>query len=138
MHIAHMCAILWTLDIAILILPQQKLFFSFFCPVCKVRMFKYFPFMYATMGALILLQTDLRAQIFKLPRSPRVDSKESIPPAYVATRVGYDNPIPNRFLAPIDCFKIPALLAMQIPFCTNVPIRPMGDRVFVWASSPGL
>ncbi len=22
--------------------------------------------------------------------------------------VGYDNPIPTRFLAPIDCFKIPA------------------------------
>ncbi len=24
----------------------------------------------------------------------------------------YDNPIPTRFLAPIDCLKIPALLAV--------------------------
>jgi hypothetical protein len=48
MHIAHMCAILWTLDIAILILPQKTLF-PLFCPAYKVRtMFKYIPFKYAT------------------------------------------------------------------------------------------
>jgi hypothetical protein len=43
------------------------------------------------------------ARIFKLFRGPRIDSKESIPP------VQYVNPIPTRILAPIDCFKIPAL-----------------------------
>ncbi len=45
-----------------------------------------------------------RARIFKLLKSPRIDSKKSIPPAG-----RYDNPIPTRFLAPIDCLKIPAL-----------------------------
>ncbi len=50
-----------------------------------------------------------RAGIFKPLRSPGIDSKESIPPAYVVWRVRYDNPIPTRFLVPIDCFKIPAL-----------------------------
>ncbi len=50
-----------------------------------------------------------RHGIFKLLKSPGIDSKESIPPAYVAWRVGrYDNPIPTLFLAPdIDCSKIP-------------------------------
>jgi hypothetical protein len=30
-------------------------------------------------------------------------------PAYVAWRAGTTSPIPTRFLAPIDCLKIPAL-----------------------------
>jgi hypothetical protein len=47
-----------------------------------------------------------RASIFKRLWSPGIDSKGSIPPAYVAGRY---NPIPTRFLAPIDCLKIPAL-----------------------------
>ncbi len=43
--------------------------------------------------------------------SPGIDSKESIPPAYVAFAGRYNNPIPTRFLlAPIDCLKIPALI----------------------------
>ncbi len=48
------------------------------------------------------------ARIFKLLRRPRIDSKKPIPPAYV---VGgpVRHPIPTRFLAPIDCIKIPAL-----------------------------
>jgi hypothetical protein len=74
-----------------------------------------------------------RARIFKLSRSPRIDSKKPIPPGCVAWRAGtttlfllgsfsphrlfkfpvqagrYDNPIPTRFLAPIDCSQIPAL-----------------------------
>ncbi len=29
----------------------------------------------------------------------------------------YDNPIPPRFLAPIDFLKIPALIAFRVPFC---------------------
>jgi hypothetical protein len=36
-----------------------------------------------------------------------MDSKESIPPASLAGQ--YVNPIPTRFLAPVYCYKIPAL-----------------------------
>jgi hypothetical protein len=88
----------------------------------------------------------VRDGIFKLSRSPGIDFKESISPAYVACRVRickpfkkprnrfpawrnrslgidsrlhkrlqiralagrYDNPIPTRFLALIDCSKFPA------------------------------
>ncbi len=73
--------------------------------------------------------------IFKLLRSPGIDFKESIPPAYVAwagifkllwspgidsaslcSLAGrYDNPIPTRFLAPKDCSKIPAQTAVMCP-----------------------
>jgi hypothetical protein len=51
-----------------------------------------------------------RARYFTLLRSPGIDSKESIPPAYVAWRAGTaDNPFLPRFLAPnIDCLKISA------------------------------
>ncbi len=44
------------------------------------------------------------ARIFKRLWSPGIDSKEWTPPAYVAWRAGT---IPARFLAPIDCLKIP-------------------------------
>jgi hypothetical protein len=65
-------------------------------------------------------QGDVRARIFKLLRHPDIDSKESIPPAYAARRAGrYDNPIPNWFLAPIDCSKIPAQVKEPPP-----PPRP--------------
>ena len=41
-------------------------------------------------------------------------AQESIPRNYSASLCSlanrYDNPIPTRFLAPIDCLKIPALL----------------------------
>ncbi len=49
-----------------------------------------------------------RAQIFKLYRSPRIDSKESIPQAYVAWLAGMKTLIPTRLLA-LECLKIPAL-----------------------------
>ncbi len=72
----------------------------------------------------------IRDGILKLLRSPGINSKVSIPPAYVAWRAAtttlflapedcykipalagrYDNPIPTRFLAPKDCSKIPAQL----------------------------
>ncbi len=42
-------------------------------------------------------------RIFKLLRSKRIDSKELIPPAYVALRAGVRQPFSTRFLAPIDC-----------------------------------
>jgi hypothetical protein len=73
------------------------------------------------------------ARIFKLLRSPRINSKEPIPPAYVTWRAGtttesYSVPSPHRLFKnsisggpgrqsysfsvpnPIDCLKIPALL----------------------------
>jgi hypothetical protein len=48
------------------------------------------------------------ARIIKLLMSPRIDFKESIPPAY-GLLGRYDNPIPTRLLALIDCLKIPSL-----------------------------
>jgi hypothetical protein len=45
------------------------------------------------------------ARIVKLIKAPRIDFKESIPPASVALAGRYDNPIPTRFLAPIECSK---------------------------------
>ncbi len=58
----------------------------------------------------------LRARIFKLLRSQRIDYKELILPGCVVFSLAgrYDNPIPIRFLTPIDCLKIPALA--QWPF----------------------
>ncbi len=51
-----------------------------------------------------------RARIFKCLWGPGIDSKEWIPPSYVACMAGrYDKPIPPRFLAPIDFLQIPAL-----------------------------
>jgi hypothetical protein len=53
-----------------------------------------------------------RARIFKRLWSPGIDSKEWIPPACsLASR--YNNPIPPRFLAPIDSLKISALHVRQ-------------------------
>ncbi len=50
------------------------------------------------------LQPHHRDSIFKLLRSPGIDS------ASLCSLAGrYDNPITTRFLAPIDCSKIPAL-----------------------------
>jgi hypothetical protein len=48
-----------------------------------------------------LFSQDSRARIFKLLRSPRIESEER--------QIRYDNPIPARFLAPMDCSKISAL-----------------------------
>ena len=48
---------------------------------------------------------ELSARIFKLVRSPRIDQGTNSARLCLA---GYGNPIPARFLAPIDCLKIPA------------------------------
>jgi hypothetical protein len=48
------------------------------------------------------------AGISKLFMSPGIDSKEPIPPGCVAWRTRTKIPIPTRFLALIDCSKIPA------------------------------
>jgi hypothetical protein len=44
---------------------------------------------------------------FKLLWSPGIDSKELIPQAYAMAGL-YNNPIPARFLVPLDCSKVPA------------------------------
>jgi hypothetical protein len=50
---------------------------------------------------------EVRARIFKLFVSQRIDSIESILPAYVAWRAGTTTLflVLSRFLAPIDCLK---------------------------------
>jgi hypothetical protein len=35
----------------------------------------------------------------------------------------YDNPIPNRFLTPIDCFKIPALVYHIVHYMPHIEIH---------------
>ncbi len=62
---------------------------------------------------LYWITTGIRDGNFKLLRSSGIDSKKSIPLAYVAPAGRYDNPIPSRFLglSPIDCSKI---LAQQL------------------------
>jgi hypothetical protein len=59
-------------------------------------------------GVVLLYTFSDRYSIFKLLRSQEIDSKESISPAYVAWRAGTNKFVPNRFLDPIDCSKIPA------------------------------
>ncbi len=48
-----------------------------------------------------------RGGILKFLWSPGIDSKELIPPAYALAGL-YNNPIPARFLSPLDCSKVPA------------------------------
>ncbi len=49
------------------------------------------------------------AVFLKLLWSPGIDSKELIPPAYALVGLYmYNNPIPARFLVPLDCSKVPA------------------------------
>ncbi len=50
------------------------------------------------------------ARIFKLLRSPRIDSQGTNSARLCSLAGRYHNPIPTRFLAPVDCLKIPALL----------------------------
>ncbi len=49
------------------------------------------------------------ARIFKLFRSPIIDSNGTDSAKLRSLAGRYDNPIPSRFLAPINCLKIPAL-----------------------------
>ncbi len=52
-----------------------------------------------------------RARIFKLLKGPRIDAKKPIPPGCVAGGP-VRHPFPIRFLAPIDCLKIPSQLLL--------------------------
>jgi hypothetical protein len=47
-----------------------------------------------------------RGDILKLLWSTGIDSKESIPPDYVTDGPVRHNPIPIRFLAPMDVLKL--------------------------------
>jgi hypothetical protein len=48
-----------------------------------------------------------RGRIFTTLWNPGIDSKELIPPVYALLGL-YNDPIPARFLAPLDCSKVPA------------------------------
>jgi hypothetical protein len=60
--------------------------------------------LFSLLKGLAFVECLLRARIFKLLMSQRIDSIEPIPPGSVAWR-WYDNPIPTHFLAPRDFFK---------------------------------
>jgi hypothetical protein len=51
---------------------------------------------------------------FELLRSPGIDSKGIDSASLCSQAGGYDNPIPTRFLAPIDHYEIPALIISQL------------------------
>ncbi len=72
-----------------------------------------------------------RARIFKLSRSPVIDIKESITPAYVAWRVGMKTLFLYSVPAPIDCLKIPAQNADAGTNCAGkcLCVRMKGPRV---------
>ncbi len=72
-----------------------------------------YPFQFSNKGILVHNWTvhfiaENRALIINLLMSPRINSKESMQPTYEAWTAGPTNPIPTRFLAPIDCLNIPA------------------------------
>jgi hypothetical protein len=62
-----------------------------------------------------------RARIYKLLRSPEIDSKESIPPAYVAWRVGTTTVFLLSFLASIGCSKVPARIFERLWSPESIP-----------------
>jgi hypothetical protein len=58
---------------------------------------------------------ETRARIFKCFMDP-MNRFQGIKSASLCSLAGrYDNPIPTRFLAPIDCLKIPALFPLPHP-----------------------
>jgi len=63
-------------------------------------------------------------RIFKLLRSPRIDSKGTNSSRLCSLAGRYDNPIPTRSLAPIDGLKIPALysLCYLVVFAPHPPL----------------
>ncbi len=62
-----------------------------------------------TLSCLCPATQTARNGICKPLRRPGIDSNESIPGFLCSLGGRYDNPIPTRFLALIDCSKIPAL-----------------------------
>ncbi len=129
-------------------LLEGKVFFS------DIKNMILFTYSSSLLSAFITYSRDC---IFKHLRSPGIDFKESIPPAYVAcagilqqyvgarNRVGiglsyrparlhrlaesnpwnslnylYENHIPTRFLASIDCSKIPAQVRLTINMSASI------------------
>ena len=74
----------------------------------------------------VLPRTQVSAGIFKRLRSPGIDF------ASLCSLAGrYDNPIPPRFLAPIECYEIPVQFfytqvradpSFRRPFCVEDPV----------------
>ncbi len=68
-----------------------------------------------------------------------IDSKETIPPAYVQYSLAgrYDNPIPTRFLALIDRSKIPAVgQVSKLPYLCVKSVCNYGYLSFFSYSPP--
>jgi hypothetical protein len=66
------------------------------------------------LGIDTVYKFGLRDGIFKLLRRAGIDS------ASLYSLAGrYDNPIPTRFLAPVECSKIPAQLSPSFLFAVN-------------------
>ncbi len=63
--------------------------------------------LWAVLDSSVLHQS--RARIFKTFMEPRNRSQWMNSTSLCSLAGRYDNPIPTRFLAPIDCLKIPAL-----------------------------
>ncbi len=59
----------------------------------------------AALSVRVHIVTIEKDGILKFVRSPGIDSKKLIPPAYVARRAGTTSLIPTRFLTSIDCSK---------------------------------
>jgi hypothetical protein len=62
----------------------------------------------------------IRARIFNLLRSPGIDSKDSIPPTYVAWRAGATDLFLFGSEAPIGCLKGPALVVNRLFLKTSL------------------
>ncbi len=76
-----------------------------YCTVYKDKNIKDWPLYTPRKHCLSYWPRHIQSPNFKLLRSPRIDSKEPIPPGW---KVRYDNLTPTRLKAPIDCLKIPA------------------------------
>ncbi len=72
-------------------------------------------------------------RIFKLLRSPWIDSKESIPPAYVAWRAGTTTLFLPGVPGPIDCSTIPAQCAWHF---RQFFMTPLFDYIYICMCSP--
>ncbi len=75
------------------------------------------------------IQGKLWARICKFLRSPRIDSKESIPPAYVAWRAGTSNRVVlparhagNRFLGSLKGLQLRPLVSRQRSFSQTMTV----------------
>jgi hypothetical protein len=88
-------------------------------------------FMFFKTPTVVLYKSD-RGGIFKLLWSPEIDSKESIPPVYVAWRAGTRTLFLLGFWLPyIDCSKIPAQLCFMYSSLDYV-LLPVLDMIYMY------